>query len=217
VRGVHGVRLSDRFVLLKSIANPHVILRRCSVSTCTRTREGMSSIVLPVFLVSMCCAGRVDVLLTGRQSWLKTDSGNALLRSTGLARRSVTAVVMGTYSEKARGGWGPPGTWRRTRASYPPTTVPHPPVAEAERTTRDGKRQTSPPHATPMPQQNEHGEHGTRHSTDRTQGTARSVRPPWPAGSIGRRHGRSPTLDPSGALPRAVRRGVMRQQVRTVQ
>ncbi|GHF04164.1 hypothetical protein GCM10017776_22140 [Streptomyces griseoluteus] len=28
VRGVHGVRLSDRCVLLKSIANPHVILRR---------------------------------------------------------------------------------------------------------------------------------------------------------------------------------------------
>ncbi|GAT84524.1 hypothetical protein STXM2123_5226 [Streptomyces sp. F-3] len=28
VRGVHGVRLSDRCALLKSIANPHVILRR---------------------------------------------------------------------------------------------------------------------------------------------------------------------------------------------
>jgi hypothetical protein len=28
VRGVHGVRLSDRCVLLKSIANPHVVLRR---------------------------------------------------------------------------------------------------------------------------------------------------------------------------------------------
>jgi hypothetical protein len=41
--------------------------------------------------------------LVEKQSWLKTDSGNGLLRSTGLAPRSVTTVVMGTYS--VRPGW----------------------------------------------------------------------------------------------------------------
>lgn len=82
-----------------------------SVSTCTRTREGMSSIVLPGFLVSMGLRVLFRSPLADWQSWLKTASGDGPLRSTGFARRSVTAVVMGTYSEKARGGWGPPGTW----------------------------------------------------------------------------------------------------------
>ena len=77
-----------------------------SASTCTRTREGMSSIVLLGFLVSRGLVGLFEGALADWQSWPKTASGDALLRSTGLARRSVTAVVMGTYSEKARGGWG---------------------------------------------------------------------------------------------------------------
>ncbi|EMF52531.1 hypothetical protein SBD_5607 [Streptomyces bottropensis ATCC 25435] len=33
---------------------------------------------------------------------------NGVLRSTGLVQQSVTAVVMGTYSVKARGGGGRP-------------------------------------------------------------------------------------------------------------
>lgn len=62
----------------------------------------MSSIVLPGFLVSMGFPGP----LAERRSWPKTDSGSGLLRSTGLVRRSVTAVLMGTFSVKTRGGCG---------------------------------------------------------------------------------------------------------------
>ena len=77
------------------------------VSTCTRTREGMSSIVLPGFLVSVGLLWVSSGPLAEKQSWLKTASGIGSLRSTGFAPQSVTTVEMGTYSEKARGGWGP--------------------------------------------------------------------------------------------------------------
>src|SRR5690606_15162495 len=80
-----------------------------SVSTCTRTREEMSSIVLLGLLVSVRREGTPVGPLAEIRSWLETASGEGSLRSTGLARRSVTAVVMGTYSEKARGGWEPLG------------------------------------------------------------------------------------------------------------
>jgi hypothetical protein len=62
-------------------------------------------------------------------------------------------------------------------------------VAEAERNTRDGKRQTSPPHATPVLQMDEYGKHGEYGQNGRP---GRSARPD----AFGRRHGRSPTLDP---------------------
>lgn len=183
----------------KASQTPMSFCAASSVSTCTRTRKGMSSIVLPGFLVSMRCERPPSRPLAEKRNWLETAPEDTLLRSTGGASRSVTAVVMGTYSEKAGGGWGPPGTRRRTRASYPPTTVPHPPVAEAKRNTRDGK---TPDFATPAP----------RRCFCQTR---------WPVPS---RSQCSTVLDPQGfPLPLAevflvgtpLGRGVMRHQQRT--
>ncbi|GHE44946.1 hypothetical protein GCM10018782_19330 [Streptomyces griseoaurantiacus] len=70
----------------------------------------MSSIVLLGFLVSVGRAvrlasgsfGRSAESLAGKRSWLETDSGKGVLRSTGLVRRSVTAVGVGTYPVRPR-------------------------------------------------------------------------------------------------------------------
>lgn len=116
-----------------------------SVSTCTRTREGMSSIVLLGFLVSMGFAGAFRSPLADWQSWLKTASGDGPLRSTGLARRSVTAVVMGTYSEKTRGGEGRPEPGEGPGRLNHRRSCPILPWRRRREIRGTAKRQTSPP------------------------------------------------------------------------
>lgn len=132
----------------KASQTPMSFCAASSVSTCTRTREGMSSIVLLGHLVSVRrCWTPVNPLSipTGKGKLAEKCCGERCIEVDWPCSTERHSGRDGYVPGEGQGRRRPPGTWRRTRASYPPTTEPHPPVAEAASTCGTAKRQAPPP------------------------------------------------------------------------